>query len=83
MSSNKRRSENAQVRKEDYEDVGSTDTPVGPFARASQEDLKSRKLIRVRYVKPKASSLPAVPKTCINTNCSLSLYTWTVTVPPR
>lgn len=53
----KRGNENAQQRREDYEaqdddddddDGSNVITPKGPFAKASDELLKSRRILRVR-----------------------------------
>jgi hypothetical protein len=44
-----RRSENGQVRKEEYENNEEEEAPSGPFERASEEALLKRKfLIRTR-----------------------------------
>ena len=55
----KRGNENAQQRREDYEaqdddddDGSNVITPKGPFAKASDELLKSRRILRVRQVLP-------------------------------
>lgn len=62
-SARKRRNENAQLRKEEYEELASSTEGAGPFARASADVLARRRIVSVSdrsfgAPKPAASTAP-------------------------